>query len=101
MASRVMSPDTYKLVATVLIALTVVTTAVSFLPLPGVGHIIAGLFIGTIKAGLVVLFFMHAIHSDHITWLAILFAVLGLGTLFALALSDYFTRGMLPFVPGH
>ena len=101
MASRVVSPPTYKLVAAVLIALTVVTTAVSFLPLPGIGHIAAGLFIGMVKAGLVVLFFMHVLYSDHVTWLAILFAVLGLGTLFALALSDYFTRGMLPFVPGH
>jgi cytochrome c oxidase subunit 4 len=64
-------------------------------------HIVAGLIIAVCKASLVVLFFMHALISPRLTWLVILVACFWLGLLFVLTLSDYFSRGMVPFMPGH
>ena len=48
--------------------------------------------IASIKAALVILFFMHAIHSTRLTWVVILASFLWLGVLFVLTLSDYLSR---------
>jgi len=101
MASRVISPSTYVTVCVLLVLLTGLTLAVSFAPLPGVWHIVVGLTIGVVKASLVVLFFMHVLLSDRVTWLVILAACVSVGILFVLTLTDYLTRGMVPNVPGH
>src|SRR5437660_11892665 len=50
------------------------------------------LLIATIKAVLVILFFMHVIHSTRLTWVVIIAAFLWLGVLFVLTFSDYLTR---------
>jgi cytochrome c oxidase subunit 4 len=50
------------------------------------------LLIATIKAVLVILFFMHVIHSTRLTWIVIIGAFLWLGVLFVLIFSDYLTR---------
>ena len=50
------------------------------------------LLIATIKAVLVILFFMHVIHSTRLTWVVIIAAFLWLGVLFALTFADYLTR---------
>jgi cytochrome c oxidase subunit 4 len=50
------------------------------------------LLIATIKAVLVILFFMHVIHSTRLTWIVIISAFLWLGVLFILIFSDYLTR---------
>ena len=57
--------------------------------------------IAVIKASLVVVFFMHAIHSPHLTWCVILVSMVFLVILFALTLADVMTRSLLPFMPGH
>ncbi len=95
------STATYILVCGILVALTLLTVGVSFIPLPGVWHIVLGLLIAACKATLVVLFFMHALISDRVTWIVIAVMTFWLGILFVLSLSDYFTRGMVPFMPGH
>ena len=102
MASHALiSPRTYTLVCAVLIVLTALTVTVSFLPLEGGWHIAAGLTIGLAKATLVVLFFMHALHSSRLTWVVIAAACFWLGLLLVLTLADYVSRDAIPFVPGH
>jgi|SRR5208282_2646507 len=98
---RLPPPSTYVIVCVVLVLLTVLTVGVSFLHLEGTWHLVAGLGIGLCKASLVVLFFMHVLYSSRITWLVVLFAGFWLCILFVLTLCDYFTRGMVPFMPGH
>ncbi len=101
MTARILSPATYLTVLGVLLLLTVLTVAVSFFPLAGVWHIVCGLIIAAIKGSLVVLFFMHALVSPRITWVVIAVSIAWIVILFSLTLCDYFTRGVVPFMPGH
>lgn len=94
-------PRTYFIVCASLILLTLLTVSISFLPLSGIWHMALGLLIALCKATLVVLFFMHALESPRVTWMVIIVACFWLLVLFALTLNDYFTRGMIPFTPGH
>jgi cytochrome c oxidase subunit 4 len=50
------------------------------------------LLIATTKAVLVILFFMHVIHSTRLTWVVVIGAFLWLGVLFVLTFADYLTR---------
>jgi cytochrome c oxidase subunit 4 len=101
MPERLISPSTYLVICAVLILLTFLTLGVSFIPLPGVMHIVLGLIIALCKATLVVLFFMHALISTRLTWIVIIVASFWLGILLVLTFTDYFSRGMVPFTPGH
>jgi cytochrome c oxidase subunit 4 len=92
---------TYVAILVALIALTVLTVGFSFLPLEGGWHVASGMVVGAIKATLVVLFFMHAIHSPRVTWCVITVAIFFIVTLFSLTLADISTRSLLPFMPGH
>jgi cytochrome c oxidase subunit 4 len=102
MAERSIAPRTYYLVLAALLALTVLTTGLSFVNMrPGVLHVVVGLLIALAKATLVVLFFMHALVSPRLTWIVILVSVFWLGILLVLMMSDYLTRGQVPYMPGH
>ena len=101
MAARTISPTTYVTVCVILILLTLLTVSVSFIPLAGVWHTVVGLVIGLIKASLVVLFFMHALFSDRVTRIVIAISCFWVGLILTLTLSDYLTRGLVPFMPGH
>jgi cytochrome c oxidase subunit 4 len=48
--------------------------------------------IAGIKAALVILFFMHVIHSTRLTWVVVIASFLWLGVLFVLTFADYLTR---------
>ncbi len=98
---RTISVPTYLIVGALLIAFTVLTVAVSFIDLESPWHIVVGLLIGGCKASLVVLFFMHALISSRVTWLVILIACFWLGLLLVLGLTDTFSRGLVPLMPGH
>ena len=50
------------------------------------------LIIATTKACLVILFFMHVIHSTRLTWVVVIGSFLWLGVLFVLTFADYLTR---------
>jgi cytochrome c oxidase subunit 4 len=50
------------------------------------------LLIAGIKAVLVILFFMHVIHSTRLTWVVVIGSFLWLAVLFVLTFSDYLTR---------
>lgn len=92
---------TYVAVLSGLIVLTVLTVAVSFFPLAEEWHVTSGLVIAVIKATLVVLFFMHAIHSPRVTWCVIVISIVFVSILFSLTLADVTTRSLVPFMPGH
>ena len=47
---------------------------------------------GLISAVLVILFFMHVIHSTRLTWVVVIGSFLWLCVLFVLMFSDYLTR---------
>ena len=50
------------------------------------------LLIATTKAVLVILFFMHVIHSTRLTWVVVIGSFLWLGVLFVLTFADYLSR---------
>jgi cytochrome c oxidase subunit 4 len=71
---------------------TILTVAASRVDLAWANTPVA-LAIATIKAVLVILFFMHVIHSTRLTWVIILGSFLWLGVMFVLTFADYLTRG--------
>jgi caa(3)-type oxidase subunit IV len=102
MTERPLSPITYIIIDAVLVLFTILTVALSFVHSTGLTHLVSGLAIGLVKASLVVLFFMHAIHSPAQTRAVIAITIFWLVVvLLVLTFSDYFTRGMIPFMPGH
>ncbi|HKB80162.1 MAG TPA: cytochrome C oxidase subunit IV family protein [Thermoanaerobaculia bacterium] len=58
----------------------------------GVMNTPVALAIATVKASLVILFFMHVFHSTRLTWVVIIASFLWLGVLFVLTFADYLTR---------
>jgi cytochrome c oxidase subunit 4 len=79
-----------------LAALTLLTVAVSFAEL-GPLHTAVALLIATVKALLVALFFMHVLYSKRLIWVVAGAALLWLGILFTLTLSDYVSRNWLGY----
>ena len=75
-----------------LMVLTILTVAVSRVDL-GLLNTPIALAIAVVKATLVILFFMHVIHSTRLTWVVIICSFLWLGVLFVLTFADYLTRG--------
>ncbi len=92
---------TYVLVCAILVVLTILTVGLSFWHVPPVWHMAMGMIIALCKASLVVLFFMHAIMSERLTWIVISVSCFWLGILLVLTLTDYFSRDMIPVAPGH
>lgn len=99
--AQVISAWIYYAVCAALILFTLLTVGVSFVPLEGNGHIALGMAIAAIKAFLVVVFFMHAIESPRVTWAVVAVAVFWMLILLTLTFSDYLTRHLVPFAPGH
>ena len=105
MASHVIPPRTYLMVFAALIALTVVTIALDLLARAGhlsLGHFQTPVVLGiaTVKAAMVILFFMHVWYSTRLTWVVALSSLLWLGILITYTLTDYWTREWIR-VPGH
>ena len=67
---------------------------------PGPLNVIIALTIAVIKATLVVLYFMHVRYSSRLIWVVFTSALFWLGILFALTLSDYWTRGLAKRLAG-
>jgi cytochrome c oxidase subunit 4 len=101
MAERTISVRTYVIVCAILVLLTFLTVGISFAPLQGRWHMVFGLVIGLCKGTLVVLFFMHVLLSPKLTWLVIIVSCFWLSILMVLTLADYYSRGLIPFTPGH
>ena len=90
------STTTYYFIYVALIALTLATCGLSFVPHFD-WHTSVGLAIASAKVILIALFFMHLISSTRLTWLALLAGLLWLSILIGLTLADYLTRAVLSF----
>jgi len=92
MSEHVMPSKLYYGIWIALMVLTVVTAGVSFIDLGPLNTVVA-LVIATIKAVLVVLFFMHVKYaSEKLTKLVVISAIFFLILLLGLSMMDYLTR---------
>ena len=92
MSEHVMSSKLYYTIWIALLCLTVITAAVSFIDLGRFNTVVA-LVIATIKALLVILFFMHVKYaSERLTKIVIVAAFFWLFLLLALSMADYGSR---------
>lgn len=91
MSEHIVSPKIYVGIFVSLMVLTAATVAAAYVNL-GAFNIVVALAIATLKATLVVLYFMHARYSPKRTQLVIICAVFWLAIMLALTLSDYTTR---------
>ena len=97
MSAHIIQPRTYLQVFAALIVLTVVTVGLDLLVryhvmnIGAIQHPLA-LVIATIKATLVILFFMHVWYSSKLTWIVALGSLLWLAILIAYTLTDYLSR---------
>jgi cytochrome c oxidase subunit IV len=101
MSERLLSPTAHVIVLLALVLMTVLTVAVSFLPLAGAWHIVLGLSIAAVKASLVLVFFMHVLRSPPVTWAVIVAALAGFSILILLTYSDYLSRAGAAVLTGH
>ena len=87
-------PKTYALVLAALLVFTAITVAASRINFgSNMTNVIIAMLIASIKASLVVLFFMHVKYSSRMTWVFAGAGLLWLGILMGLTLTDYFSRG--------
>lgn len=93
----------YLAVFAALMALTVITVWIATIDL-GDWNVVMALVVATIKAALVLLFFMHLRHSGSLLWIVLGSSFVFVALLIGLVGSDVFTRGdwrpMGPNVPG-
>jgi len=98
MSEHIVPRKVYFTIFASLMVLTAATVSAAFMDL-GPFNLAVALGIATVKATLVVLYFMHVRYNPKLIWLAITLAVSWLGVLVVITLSDYMSRGWLPF-PG-
>ena len=91
MSEHIVSPKVYIGIFLSLMVLTAATVAAAYVNL-GPFNIVIALAIASVKATLVVLYFMHARYSPKRTHMVIIAAVFWLAIMLALTLSDYVTR---------
>ncbi len=94
MSEHVTSIKTYLAIFFALLVLTVVTVAVAYVDLGAFNDLVA-MAVAVTKASLVILVFMHVKNSRLMTKITVVSSLLWLLILFALTLSDYWTRGFL------
>jgi|SRR5579871_1699262 len=98
MSEHIVTKKQYGVIFLILMILTLTTTWASYFDL-GKLNVVVALVIATIKASLVVLFFMHVFWSSKLNKLVVVSGVAWLALLLWLTLTDIFSRGWLPF-PG-
>lgn len=93
MSEHIVSLKIYVTIFLALLVGTTLTVWAGFHDFPGKLNVIIALTIAVIKATLVVLYFMHVRYSSRLIWVVFVSALFWLAILFALTLSDYWTRG--------
>ncbi len=81
----------YFAVFATLMLLTILTVWVSRIDLGELNTAVA-MAVAVVKATVVILWFMHVIHSPRLTWIVVISSFLWLAVLFVLTFSDYLTR---------
>jgi cytochrome c oxidase subunit 4 len=82
----------YFAVFAALMILTVLTVWVSRIDLGHGMNTFVAMAIAIVKALVVILWFMHVIHSPRLTWIVVICSFLWLAVMFVLFYSDYLTR---------
>jgi len=95
MSEHIVPVRVYLAIFAALLVGTGLTVAAAFCDFPWRLNTVVALTIATVKATLVVLYFMHVRYSIRLIWVIVVSALFWVGILFALTLSDYFTRGWL------
>jgi len=95
MSEHIVSLKIYLSIFLALLAGTALTVWAGLHDFPGQLNVVIALTIAVIKATLVVLYFMHVRYSSRLIWVVFTSALFWLAILFALTLSDYWTRGWL------
>jgi cytochrome c oxidase subunit 4 len=90
-AEHIVPPTTYVVIIVILLCLTAATVGAAYINL-GKYNIVVALGIATLKASLVVLFFMHAKYSPQRTKLVIIAGIFWLAILLFMTMSDYASR---------
>ena len=96
MSEHIVHPRVYLTIFLALMLGTGLTVLAAFRDFPGPLNAVVALTIAVVKATLVVLYFMHVRYSSRLIWLIISAALFWLAILFALTISDYWTRSWLP-----
>jgi len=96
MSEHIVQPRIYLVIFLSLLVGTALTLMAAFYDFPGPLNAVVALTIATIKALLVVLYFMHVRYSGRLVWLVIVAALLWLAIMFAITFSDYWTRSWQP-----
>lgn len=91
MSEHIVSPKIYAAIFAALLLFTGITVWAAFKNF-GKLNIVIALAIATVKAALVVLYFMHARYSPKRTQLVIVCSIFWLAIMLALTLTDYDTR---------
>ena len=95
MSEHIVSVKVYLAIFLALLVGTALTVVAAFFDFPWRLNTIVALTIATIKATLVVLYFMHVRYSTRLVWVIVASALFWMGILFAFTFSDYFTREWL------
>jgi cytochrome c oxidase subunit IV len=95
MSEHIVSVRIYFLILLALLVGTFLTVVAGKTDFPGPLNVIIALTIACVKATLVILYFMHMRYSKRLVWIIFVSALFWMGILFALTLSDYWTRDWL------
>jgi cytochrome c oxidase subunit IV len=96
MSEHIVSVKVYLTIFIALLAGTALTIITARMDFPGPLNAIVALSIASVKATLVVLYFMHMRYSSRLIWIVFGSALFWLALMFALTFSDYSTRSWLP-----
>ena len=95
MSEHIVPVRVYFAIFLALLVGTALTVLAAFYDFPWRLNTIVALTIATVKATLVVLYFMHVRYSTRLVWVIVASALFWMAILFALTFSDYFTRDWL------
>jgi len=98
MSQPIVSVKTYALTWLGLLGLTLATSLIGLLDL-GPFNLVAAILIAAVKASLIAFFFMHAFYESKLVRVVLSGGIIWFLILMSLTLTDYITRGWLPF-PG-
>jgi cytochrome c oxidase subunit IV len=97
-SQHVMPVRTNVTIFVILLVLLFATVGAAYLPL-GILHVPIAMTIATAKAVLIVLFFMHLLHSHRLMTIISVASFFWLAIMIALTLNDYLSRNYLS-IPG-
>lgn len=93
MSEHIVPVKVYLAIFLALLVGTALTVVAAFVDFPWRLNTIVALTIASVKATLVVLYFMHVRYSTRLVWVIVASALFWMAILFAFTFSDYLTRG--------